>query len=59
MDKNTEISKVQEQIKALRQRINNSDYENLQEKHELEKQRWLLKKHLAALKAGLDTFIVQ
>ena len=59
MDKNTEISKVQEQIKALRQRINNSDYENLQEKHELEKQRWLLKKHLAALEAGLDTFIVQ
>ena len=56
---NNQIEAVKAEIEALRQRINSGDYENPQEKHELEKQRWLLKKHLAALEAGLDTFIVQ
>ena len=56
---NNQIETVKAKIEALRKRINTSDYENPQEKHELEKQRWLLKKHLAALEAGLDTFIVQ
>ena len=54
-----EIESVQQQIEALRQRINSGNYENPQENHDLEKQRWLLKKHLAALEAGLDTFIAQ
>ena len=58
MDSN-QIETVKQKIEALRQRINAGDYDNLQEKHELEKQRWLLKKHLASLEAGLDTFIVQ
>lgn len=56
---NNQIETVKVKIEALRKRINTGDYENPQEKHELEKQRWLLKKHLAALEAGLDTFIVQ
>ena len=54
-----QIETVKAEIEAIRQRINTGDYENPQEKHELEKQRWLLKKYLAALEAGLDTFIVQ
>ena len=59
MDKDIEISNTRSKIDALRQQINAGDYENPQEKHDLEKQRWLLKKHLAALEAGLDTFIIQ
>ena len=59
MEQNAEIKKIQEQIDTIRQRINNKDYKDPAEKHALEKQRWLLKKHLAALEAGLDTFIVQ
>ena len=59
MKNQQEIQEIQATIEALRKRINAGDYENLQEKHELEKQRWLLKKHLAALEAGLNTFIVQ
>ena len=54
-----QIEAVKAEIEALRQRINSGDYNNPQEKHELEKRRWLLKKHLAALEARLDTFIVQ
>ena len=54
-----QIEAVKAEIEALRQRINSGDYKNPQEKHELEKRRWLLKKHLAALEARLDTFIVQ
>ena len=54
-----QIEAVKAEIEAIRQRINSGDYENPQEKHDLEKRRWLLKKHLAALEAGLDTFIVQ
>ena len=56
---NNQIEAVKAEIEALRQRINSGDYKDPAEKHELEKQRWLLKKHLAALEAGLDTFIVQ
>ncbi len=59
MDQSTEIGSVQVQIEILRQRIKDGDYQSLAEKHELEKQRWLLKKHLAALEARLDIFIVQ
>ena len=59
MMKNGQIESVKAEIEALRQRINNRDYKDPAEKHELEKRRWLLKKHLAALQAGLDTFIVQ
>ena len=59
MDQTSAIKNVQNEIEALRQRINAGDFENPQEKHELEKKRWLLKKHLAALEAELDTFIVQ
>ena len=59
MDQTSKIKDIQDEIETLRQRINAGDYENLQEKHDLEKHRWLLKKHLAALEAGLDTFIVQ
>ena len=54
-----QIEAIKAEIEALRQRINNGDYKDPAEKHELEKQRWLLKKHLSALEAGLDTFIVQ
>ena len=56
---NGQIESVRAEIEALRQRINDGNYRNPAEKHELEKRRWLLKKHLAALEAGLDTFIVQ
>ena len=59
MNQSIEIKSVQAKIEALRQRINDGNYKDPAEKHELEKQRWLLKKHLAALEAGLDTFIVQ
>ena len=55
----SQIEAVKTEIETLRQRIKDGDYQDLSEKHELEKQRWLLKKHLAALEAGLDTFIVQ
>ncbi len=56
---NCQIESVRAKIEALRQRINDGDYKDPAEKHEIEKQRWLLKKYLAALEAGLDTFIVQ
>ena len=55
----TQIDFVKNEIEALRQRIKDGDYKDLTEKHELDKQRWLLKKQLAALEAGLDTFIAQ
>ncbi len=59
MMKNKQIEATKAEIDALRQRINDRDYKDPAEKHELEKRRWLLKKHLAALEAGLDSFIVQ
>ena len=59
MDRTELIADVSVKIETLRQRIKDGDYKDLNEKHELNKQRWLLKKQLAALEAGLDTFIVQ
>ena len=56
---NSQIEAVKAEIEALRQRIKDGDYQDPVEKHELDKKRWLLKKQLAALEAGLDTFIVQ
>ena len=57
--KNLQIQSIQERFETIRQRIKDGDYKDLNEKHELDKQRWLLKKQLAALEAGLDTFIAQ
>lgn len=57
--KSNQIEAVKNRIEALRQRIKDGDYKDLNEKHELDKQRWLLKKQLTALEAGLDTFIAQ
>ena len=59
MDRTELIADVSVKIETLRQRIKDGDYKDLNEKHELDKQRWLLKKQLAALEAGLDTFIAQ
>lgn len=53
------IEIIESRIETLRQRIKDGDYKDLNEKHELDKLRWLLKKQLAALEAGLDTFIAQ
>lgn len=59
MMRNIEIAEIEAKIEALRQRIKDGDYKDLNEKHELDKQRWLLKKQLVAIEAGLDTFIAQ
>ena len=59
MMESDQIEATKAEIEALRQRIKGGDYKDPAEKHELEKQRWLLKKYLAALESGLDTFIVQ
>lgn len=59
MDQSIEIKSIQAEIESLRQRLKDGDYKDLNEKHELDKQRWLLKKQLAAIEAGLDTFIAQ
>ena len=54
-----DVQQIQAKIEELRTRIKDGDYKDLNEKHELDKQRWLLKKQLAAIEAGLDTFITQ
>ena len=54
-----DIKKVEQRIEYIRKQIADGHYLDAQEKHNLQKECWLLKKHLEALKAGLDTIIIQ
>lgn len=59
MKSDEEITKVEQRIERIRKQIAEKDYYDIQEKHNLQKECWLLKKHLEALKAGLDSIIIQ
>ena len=56
---NDDAKQVEQRIEMISKRIADRDYCNPQEKHNLQKERWLLKKHLEALKAGLNSIIIQ
>ena len=53
------IKEVEQRIEYIRKQIADGHYLDAQDKHNLQKECWLLKKHLEALKAGLDTIIIQ
>lgn len=46
------IKEVKARLEELGQRLVNSEYETPQEKHNIHRERWLLKNQLAALEQG-------
>ncbi len=54
MDNIAKIKGIKEEIAALSAKIVGHQYETAEEKHELQKQRWLLRRMLAAIETGTD-----
>ena len=46
------IKEIKEEIAAISKKIVDKAYETLDEKHELQKKRWLLKRMLSAIESG-------
>ena len=49
------IKEIKAEIAAISKKIVDKTYETLDEKHELQKKRWLLKRMLSAIERGEDS----
>lgn len=49
------IKEVKAEIAGISKKIVEKAYDSLEEKHELQKRRWLLKRLLSAIEAGTDS----
>lgn len=52
------IQEVKSRLEELGQRLVNKDYSSPQEKHEIHRERWILKNQLAALENGNTSYFI-
>lgn len=49
---------VKARLMELGERLKNKDYKDPAEKHEIHRERWILKNQLAALESGSSSFFI-
>ena len=52
------IKDVKARLEELGKRLVNKDYETPQEKHNIHRERWILKNQLAALERGSSSYFI-
>ena len=52
------IKEVKARLEELGKRLVNKDYETPQEKHDIHRERWILKNQLAALEQGNTSYFI-
>lgn len=52
------IKEVKARLEELGQRLVNKDYNSPQEKHNIHRERWILKNQLAALESGNTSYFI-
>jgi len=52
------IKEVKARLEELGKRLVNKDYETPQEKHNIHRERWILKNQLAALEQGNTSYFI-
>lgn len=52
------VKEVKARLEELGQRLVNKDYASPQEKHNIHRERWILKNQLAALESGNTSYFI-